>query len=321
MVKEKNIGELSYLFKAAEEYRESDYFRRMMRFCTKMRHLKPFNAMLVYNQMPGAIYVFYPEEWKERFCRRIKPNARPLVVLNFKPVGYMFDLSDTVPDSSQVNAPSDEQLLWELQKENDASFEKEDNVDMDVIYRNANINGIAIDESMIAGSTLAAKIELLNQPISASVELTKKRIDSCLLPYLLSLNHNASKGEKLNSIFHELGHFFCKHLEYPLHWSCVKEETEESDEAKKCEPWEVRRISHNAREIEAESVAWLVCSRLGIKTKSERYIASLIEDTDEIPEEVDYNAIFKAANKVYEFVERMNYKEGFMYKFDKTFGK
>lgn len=52
--------------------------------------------MLIHIQKPGSKYVASANEWAKRFNRRIKPEARPLIILRpFGPVSFVFELSDT----------------------------------------------------------------------------------------------------------------------------------------------------------------------------------------------------------------------------------
>ena len=77
----------------------------LLTFSTRLRHLAPFNAMLLHIQKPGLTYAARPSDWWSRFQRRPKPHARPLVVLrNFGPVEFVYDVLDTegkpLPDSA-----------------------------------------------------------------------------------------------------------------------------------------------------------------------------------------------------------------------------
>lgn len=309
-------GELDYLFREARQFRRSDYFRKMIEFSARMVHLKPFNAMLVYNQMPGAQYVLYAEEWAKRFHRLIKPDARPLVILNFKPVGYVFDLSNTYPDpkfhsESRNKSMSDAELLFEIEKEFDAEFLRDITVDMEQLYQNLNKNGIAVNDALDSGAGYGGHCQSLPDAYPQEITFTRNIKLLWKLPLLVSISKNASKAECINTITHELGHIFCHHLQCPKNWRDDRQNEEKYPYA-----WEKRILSYDAEEIEAESVAYLVCSRLGIKTKSKEYIASFIEDSEEIPDEVNYEHIFKAANKTLEFFDYMNYKDGMLYKYD-----
>lgn len=66
-----------------------------MRFIARFRFYAPFNAMLIHVQMPGAAFVALPHRWEGVYGRRLKPEARALVILQpIGPVLFIFDVSD-----------------------------------------------------------------------------------------------------------------------------------------------------------------------------------------------------------------------------------
>ena len=102
------------------------------------------------------------------------------------------------------------------------------------------------------------------------------------------------------SLAHELGHLFCHHLYSREEW------------------WKLRKINENSKEYEAESAAWLVCSRLGIDSRSAEYLYGY-KDDDQIPP-VSFESIFTAVNTIEKMIKgRMSYKEGYLYQYDKEF--
>lgn len=322
---EQSLGDLSFLFKEARQFRDSEYFQRMINFSARMAHLKPFNAMLAYNQMPGAKYVLYPEVWKNEHNRLIKIDARPIVILNFKPVGYVFDLYDTYPDpdypkDKNERELSDDELLWNIENQFDAEFiDNNNNIDIDQLYHNLNINGIDINDSLDAGAGYGGHCRLLNETNYKTIQYTTQNSIVWSLPFIISVNKNAkSKGELISTITHELGHLLCQHLPCPHNWT-KKNKKRTFDQPEYKAAWEQRNISYEAGEIEAESVAYLVCSRLRIKTKSAQYLANFVENNKEIPDDVSYEHIFKAANKVMDFFDYMSYKDAMLYKYDLHF--
>ena len=79
-------------------------------------------------------------------------------------------------------------------------------------------------------------------------------------------------------------------------------------------------MKENSKEFEAESTAWLVCSRLGIDSRSVEYLSGY-KDDDEIPP-VSFESIFRAANQVENMLkQRLNYRDCYLYKYDKNFKK
>lgn len=78
--------------------------------------------------------------------------------------------------------------------------------------------------------------------------------------YLIKINRNHNPAVQFTTLAHELGHLFLGHLGSNKLLSAPKRGT----------------LSHATREIEAESVAYLVCERNGVKTKSEAYLANFV---------------------------------------------
>jgi hypothetical protein len=72
---------LDELFTLAGKYNSSDAYLELMRFVGRFRFYSPFNAMLIYTQMPGAHFVCTARRWRKDFRREIKISARPIVIL------------------------------------------------------------------------------------------------------------------------------------------------------------------------------------------------------------------------------------------------
>jgi len=85
--------------------------------------------------------------------------------------------------------------------------------------------------------------------------------------YELFLNSQHSAEAMYATLVHELGHLYCGHLGTPnVKW------------------WPDRRgLSHELRELEAESVCYLLCSRLGIDNPSAEYLSGYIKNHLETP--------------------------------------
>ncbi len=77
-------------------YDSAGAVKELLDFTVKLRHIAPFNAMLLHVQKPGLTFAARAKDWQERFRRRPKRHARPLVVLrNFGPVDFVYDVLDT----------------------------------------------------------------------------------------------------------------------------------------------------------------------------------------------------------------------------------
>lgn len=89
---------LDELFTLAGKYNLSDAYLELLRFVGRFRFYSPFNAMLIYTQMPGAQFACTARRWRKDYHREIKISARPIVILQpMGPVLFVFDVSDTAP--------------------------------------------------------------------------------------------------------------------------------------------------------------------------------------------------------------------------------
>lgn len=252
----------------------------------KFRKFSIFNAGLINRQCPNARYLCTQEEWAKNYGRRIKENARPIIYLNFKPVGYLYELRDTyfAPDSkfNSYTCRDDKELeeeLRDIENRFNPSGKLSEYILEDLI-ENLKYCGIAYDDKMFAGCDYAAKIEVVNYPHDSLVLpiFTKKCHELFLeleAEYLLSVNKNAfgKREEQFSDICHELGHLFCGHLGF------------RSD------------LTKDVEEFEAESVSYIVCKRLGLEAKSASYLYGYLKNKKEIPP-VNIAQILDAADEV-----------------------
>lgn len=84
------------IFREVACLRDAKEFRKLLLFCSRHKNLSPYNAMLARMQRPTSRFVLSVDDWKRRFNRRPKANARPIaVLLPFAPVQYVFDIVST----------------------------------------------------------------------------------------------------------------------------------------------------------------------------------------------------------------------------------
>ena len=292
-------SELDRLFNDVISYRTCKHYKDLMKFCSKFKYLAPFNAMMIQIQRPGSRYVLTASQWEKKWNRRVKPNARPVVILSYQPVSYLFELSDT--ESIDGNHSDNERLLEEINKQYDTK-QKVDEQCLKILIDNLPTLGIAYTDGLRAGVDFAAQIELLDRPQNITIPLNKTETIEYKARYLISVNETLSVSARYASILHELGHFFCHHIE-PFFGGSL---------------FDYRNLSNADKEFEAESVAWLTCERLNIVNPSERYIAGYASEM--IPANVSIDQIFKAHNEIWKLLFEQQYaKNSFLYKNDKYF--
>ncbi len=288
-----NIDELQFL---TDEYRKSDEFKKMLDFVGKFNYIAAYNAMLIEMQKPGAQLVLEGRKWIKEYNRCPKPNGQKLITLKqFGPVQCLFDISDTEPINSK-DMTEDEEILenWESKLRR-----IEGNVDphlLKALTDNLPLYGVYLDISFNATSTLGGYVKPYHHEIN--VPLNKQHTMRYNSRYLLSVNRMQGDTEKFHTICHELAHIFCRHLTYS------KEK--------------VRKLSLKEREFEAETVAWLVCKRHGIKNPSEEYLA-VYAPNGEIPI-CSTDAIMKAVAEIEKMLrDDLRVRQAQWYKEDRNF--
>ena len=87
---------LDQLIAETRLYDSAKSVKELLDFTSRLRHIAPFNAMLLHIQKPGLSFAARPVDWWKRFGRRPKRHARPLVILRpFGPVDFVYDVLDT----------------------------------------------------------------------------------------------------------------------------------------------------------------------------------------------------------------------------------
>lgn len=206
----------------------------LLEFTVRLRHIAPFNAMLLNIQKPGLSFAARPRDWWERFRRRPKPYARPLVVLrNFGPVEFVYDVLDTegepLPEAA-FSFPTDGEVSkgWLAAVEH-----KLNRVEIRILW-------------LDRGDYTAGHARRLTS------HGDKERLER----FEVGVNRNHPPAAQLVTLAHELAHIFLGH----------------------CGSDQKRGVKFNRpedlalREVEAETVAYLVAKRTGVSPRSESYL-------------------------------------------------
>ena len=247
---------LDELFTLARKYNSSDAYLELMRFVGRFRFYSPFNAMLIYAQMPGAHFVCTALRWRRDYHRETKIGARPIVILQpMGPMLFVFDVSDTAPLPNAPPLPIRVEHPFQVRSGKIGG-------QLALTIENAKRDGVRVSEHAdgsqragsiqwaAAGQHLEFMIALKPMPKSAQIPLW----------FELLLNSIFSAEARYGTLVHELAHLYCGHLGTP-----------------NGRLWPDRQnLSHAVREFEAESVSYLVCARLGIDTASDEYLAAYV---------------------------------------------
>ena len=252
---------LDELFKLTLQYRSPAKFFELMAFVRGFRFYSPYNALLIYLQMPGAAYVAPARRWRDVYQRTVRPGERPLVILQpGGPFMFVFDVSQT------EGKPFPERITDPFKVATDVFIDLE----LNRLVTNAVRDGVRLTEgSMGPGS--AGKIEETEargrQSFYAGKDKQKKPVYvNVPIRYDLVVNGSQKGGTKYSTIAHELGHLYCGHLGSPNR------------------KWWPNRLGLKKEEVEfeAEAVSYLVCGRFGFIPPSAEYLAHYLT-TDQIP--------------------------------------
>jgi hypothetical protein len=250
---------LDQLLDDSRLYKTSKDYKDLLDFVVRLRNFAPFNAMLLQVQKPGLSYAASSRDWRERFERYPKEAARPLLILwPFGPVALVYDVLDT-----------DGKLL----PEDVSSFVARGAIS-DVVVQGFErlLKKKRIDLSWVdAGDRSAGLIRVLCRAAS----------DEDATQYGIHINRNHDAAVKFTTLAHELGHLALGHL----------------GPDKKLRVPERPRLSHAQQELEAESVAYIVCERNGVKSKSQTYLSNFVTASTTV-DDLDVYQVMRAAGQV-----------------------
>lgn len=254
------------LFYRSWKHKGSKEFFKFFDFVASFQHYSRYNSMLVYFQNDAVTFFGGTSFWKKKFNRTIKEDARPYVILApMGPVMMVYDVMETEGDVTP------EQFL--IQGLGSKPFEvfgkTSDKVLANAleIASNYGIKVIFKEQSFFKGGHVttiyAGKLEIV-------------------------LNSNATKEECFAVLIHEIAHLFLGHTGH--------KELILKSSGKKLTLLQ-RKLSRSAEELEAETVSFLICKKIGLETRAAEYIAGYIKGEDDLIK-FSYESVIKIADKI-----------------------
>jgi hypothetical protein len=297
-------SELDQLFEEVGKYNSVTDVLQLYDFVKRFPFLKPYNAMMIHLQRPGSLSVMTAKNWRERFNRVIKPSANPLIILRpFGPIDIVWEVSDTDHD------PENE--IIELPTIIEKPFATDGTIPpgtLQLIVENALCDGIVVDEekfgALYAGQAAyypnTKQFNRGNSIITYTIETL----------FQIACNNSHSETDKCNTVFHELAHIYSGHVEcdtdkspilgyhfYQIESEVNRSKKEKSYVKEKKFLTDRRWLSTEAKEFEAESVAWLICNRFGIKTSAVEYLSGYTVN-NAIPDNVSIESILRVSGYI-----------------------
>ena len=295
--RDRELSTIDQLFKDVKRYRKCSEFQKRLEFYSNFPYLGVYNAELVAQQRPGARFVLTAKNWEEKYNRKIKPNARPLIILvPFHPVDFLFDVIDTKPIDNR-NKVDDNAIIDKMIEQYNSSYIRDAGFYLDNLWINMGKQGIYFNRQD-NGAELQASVRT-DQSEQLYVQIYKDVVLSHHNYFTISVNSSLNRTEELSRIFHELAHLFCHHF--------------------KCPWWEGRPCSTIEKEFEAETVSYLVCQRLGIESHAVVYLAHYFAENNLIPE-ISAELVFQAVDIIQDMASGyMSVIDCLLYKKDKEF--
>lgn len=250
---------LDRLLEDSRLYSQSKDYKELLDFVVRLPNIAPFNAMLLQIQKPGLKFAMSKKDWRERFGRFPKDEARPLLIMwPFGPVGFVYDELDT----------EGEELAEDVR-----SFVARGPIyDSDLDQFKSLMAKKKIEwYSFDAGDNRGGWVAILKRSEDPKVSHT----------YRIAINSNHSAPTRFATLVHELGHLFLGHLG-PDAKLKIKDRSD---------------LSHQRAELEAESVSYIVCLRSNVETKAKVYLSNYVQSHDEI-DLIDIYGVMKAAGSI-----------------------
>ena len=260
---------LADLLEQSKMYRQSKDYQELLDFVVKLPNFAPFNAFLLRLQKPGLRFASSAYDWRRKFKRTIKEGARPLIILwPFGPVALVYDLVDTEGE------PLPDSVLYAFRAS--GTMTEDRMARFPFLLEKVGINL----QLMEYGDAHAGHITTAKEPEGVTVKVRSK--DAKVKPsYLVRVNRTHEPNVQFVTLVHELGHLYLGHLGPDKFLKIPKR------------PW----IAHDQQELEAESLAYLVCKRNGVESKSEEYLISFVEENTTV-EHLDLYFLLKAAGQI-----------------------
>jgi len=257
------------LLRRSWNFRNSHEFTKFFDFIERFNHYSRYNSMLVYIQNEAVTFFGGVSFWEKKFNRTIKKDARPYIILTPKgPVMLVYDVFETEGKESPEEfmqkglGSKPNEVIGEIDKR---------------------IYDLAIAETKKLGIKISFK------PFSY---FKGGHVTTIYAGFLeICLKEGVRNEENLSVLIHELAHLYLGHTGHKkLHYQGKDKPTDLLQ----------RKMSRTAEELEAETVSYLICHKLGLITQSSEYIAGYITKDQDLLE-FSYEIVIKTADKIEKF--------------------
>lgn len=277
---------INEFFIRAIELKDGGKIESYFKFLKKVPNNAPFNNALVFIQNPNSGYYATASQWEERFQRTIKKDSRPMVILfPFGPVEFVYDIGDT-----EGEPITDEKILYWWRENGGILDEK--------IIRNTlkNLEVLGVNYKSMRAQKY---FEGVGHRTGGYAQRSRGGLFSDNeISIILHPRYLDKSVEMYGVLCHEIAHILLGHLgrvELP-----AKKENDKSREIAK----DRQDTSKHIKELEAELVAWIVFGSFGIEKNSESYIASWLNNQNDISR-INMSDVLRVAGKIQDMGRRI----------------
>lgn len=268
-----------------KELMESSKFKEYLKCLSKFHNYSLGNTILIAMQKPDATLVAGYTAWKNQFGRQVQKGEQGIRILAPTPYKKKMEVDIVDPSTGQARINPDGTKQTELKEIMVPAFKVVSVFDVSQTDGRP-LPSIGVNE--LTGDVRQYEMFFEALKRSCPVPIGFEQIDSGAKGYYHTVEHRIalqegmSQVQTIKTLIHEMTH-------QKLHSMDPKEM-----------PPEEPRLTRNAKEVEAESVAYTVAQRFGIETSdySFAYIAgwSAGKDTPELKASLD--RIRKAADEM-----------------------
>jgi len=234
---------LKDLDKRIEKVQNSKQFKKILESFSKFHNYSYQNNILIHMQKPNATFVAGYKQWEDKFNRHVKKGENGIAIL----APYTYKKKETKIKTVEIDGEFVEKEVEETVKKTyfktvyvfDVSQTKGEQLP-------------TIDTSLENKKSDLLKL-LKKFSYTEEIKVKTKTLSGTLKGYSdggkIVLNNNTNNTEKASILVHELAHELLHNKE------------------------DRRNLNKEVKEMEAESVSFIVMNHFGIKTKSDKYLA------------------------------------------------